>query len=316
MKHALLALYFARVQTLRAHLLSRLPASSRIRRKRLGSVGLTADPSPVEQRLCRLLDSALVACSGVSGGDTPSSSGLPSTDDRQQQRLAYAEHRKADESHVTIADAQEGPFSPQSEVRSGKKWRVSSRLVSHVGVAHENQIVDFAVWLLFKRAKQNARLPQKPGDAARWSNDLPENVLCHGFQRGQGPQHVGISILEGGGEEKPFSAYPCSSTIPDLFCTKPPQHAQTLKESPWPQLLALLGASGEKIMIDLLIDCSIFLPVEGGRRNFVQATGQLTSPLSWEYERHRLIWEIRLRQAPVQLGAIDCTPIVRAGSVF
>ncbi|EFX01630.1 telomerase reverse [Grosmannia clavigera kw1407] len=117
-KHALLTRCFPQVLTLRAYLLSRLPASSRIRRKKLREVGLAADPSPVEQRLRRLLDNALVACShhdGSGQGDKPLDS-LPSLqDDRQQQRLAYIEHKRAEESHVIISNAQEGVFSPQSE---------------------------------------------------------------------------------------------------------------------------------------------------------------------------------------------------------
>lgn len=39
-------------------------------------------------------------------------------------------------------------------------------------------------------------------------------------------------------------------------------------------MLAILGASSEKIMTDLLLDCSLFLPVETGDGNYVQLTGK------------------------------------------
>ncbi|KAI8298309.1 Telomerase reverse transcriptase [Colletotrichum sp. SAR11_59] len=47
----------------------------------------------------------------------------------------------------------------------------------------------------------------------------------------------------------------------------------TLKASPWPQLLMLLGKSGEQIMIDLLIDTAIFLPAQAGAGNMYQLSG-------------------------------------------
>ena len=68
----------------------------------------------------------------------------------------------------------------------------------------------------------------------------------------------------------PFPA----STIPGLCTTRNPQHAQTLKEAPWPQLLAILGASAEKIMTDLLLDCSLFIRVDAGFGNYIQLTGK------------------------------------------
>ncbi|KAM0332599.1 hypothetical protein ACHAQA_002883 [Verticillium albo-atrum] len=53
----------------------------------------------------------------------------------------------------------------------------------------------------------------------------------------------------------------------------PNHHVQALKESPWPQLLMLLGKSGESIMIDLLVDGAIFVPVQAGIGNMYQLSG-------------------------------------------
>ncbi|OAA61230.1 telomerase reverse [Niveomyces insectorum RCEF 264] len=261
-QHALLAQYYPRVETLRAYLLTRLPASSRIRRKKLRLVGKTPDPRPVERLLSRLLDTALIACphdaNGGGGGGGGSggggSSAGPNTnsavqqpaddDDRPQLRTIFLQTRQADESYVTVSNASEGVHSPQSE------------------------IVDFVVWLLFKRAKQNATT-KVFGAGNKRVGDFPKHVLCHGFQRGQAPRQGPAATAADG---KPVAMPVC--TVPGLYATKPNQHAQTLKEPPWPQLLALLGASGQAIMTDLLVDCSLFLPMDAGYGNYVQLTGR------------------------------------------
>jgi telomerase reverse transcriptase len=124
------------------------------------------------------------------------------------------------------------------------------------------QIVDFVIWLLFKRSKKNGGFKGYGG--------FPDNVICHGFQRGQKPPLWDAGIEMTG--VKPNALPTC--TIPGLYTARNPQNAQTLKEAPWPQLLAILGASAEKIMTDLLLDCSLFLPVETGDGNYVQLTGK------------------------------------------
>lgn len=47
-----------------------------------------------------------------------------------------------------------------------------------------------------------------------------------------------------------------------------------MKQSPWPQLLLLLGKFGESIMINMLLDCAIFLPVDAGQGNYYQLSGE------------------------------------------
>lgn len=47
-----------------------------------------------------------------------------------------------------------------------------------------------------------------------------------------------------------------------------------LREAPWPQLLALLGQAGERVMINLLSECSVFLKVDAGLDNYLQLTGR------------------------------------------
>ncbi|CAK7222169.1 Telomerase reverse transcriptase [Sporothrix eucalyptigena] len=231
-KNDLLARYFTRVETLRAYLLTRLPSSSRLRRKKLLSVGKSSEASAVEQLLSHVLDTTLVACA-----DNGPKEYSDLDQNREQLRETFSQTKRADESYVTVSSAAEGVFS------------------------HQAEIVDFVIWLLFSRSKKSGR---------GFGTGYPENVLCHGYQRGQKlPYHNVGTIIPG----VQVDAYP-ASTIPSLYTTRTPQNAQTLKEPPWPQLLAILGASAERIMTDLLLHCSLFLPVDAGIGNYVQLTGQ------------------------------------------
>jgi telomerase reverse transcriptase len=52
-----------------------------------------------------------------------------------------------------------------------------------------------------------------------------------------------------------------------------------LKGPPWPQILALMGKEGQRMMIDLILDCGIFVAVEGGHGNYFQLNGKNFFPL-------------------------------------
>lgn len=105
------------------------------------------------------------------------------------------------------------------------------------------QLVDFAIWSLFNREK-------KPG---AW----PKHLLCDGFRK------------------KAREGDPNGTSIPDVYSLYPNHHAAALKQEPWPHVLALLGRSGQKIMIDLLVERSIFVTVEAGIGNYYQISGKL-----------------------------------------
>lgn len=47
-----------------------------------------------------------------------------------------------------------------------------------------------------------------------------------------------------------------------------------MKTSPWPQVLTLMGREGERAMIDLILDCGIFLPIKNGLGSFHQLSGE------------------------------------------
>ena len=105
-------------------------------------------------------------------------------------------------------------------------------------------------------------------DAQAFGNrkSIPKNVLCFGYQRNMPIDRANK------GTAGADATLPC--TIPGLFVSRRPQNAQCLKELPWPQLLALLGASGVQIMTDLLMHCSLFVAVDSGIGNYLQVTGE------------------------------------------
>ena len=111
-KQDLLERCFPWVETLRAYLLTRLPSSSRLRRKKLVSVGKNPEANAVEQLLSHVLDTTLVACA-ENGQDND---GPVIDHDRETLRQTFSQTKQADESYVTVSSAAEGVFSPQAEV--------------------------------------------------------------------------------------------------------------------------------------------------------------------------------------------------------
>lgn len=117
--------------------------------------------------------------------------------------------------------------------------------------------MDFVIWLLFSKVKT-------PGT---W----PKHLLCDGFRRNRGFGPPG-QVQNG------------ERNIPGLFALRANPHVERLKQEPWPQLMLLLGQSGERIMMDLLLDCAMFLPVNAGTNNYVQISGKhLKRPDSYDF---------------------------------
>lgn len=107
--HPLLSRLFPHLQTLRDYVLSRLPASSRLRRKKIASVGLQSESkvsvTDIELAVARLLDATVVACSPQP--EAPH-------DDRWGKWNSFSQ--KGDESYVTLSDGYEGASFCQTEV--------------------------------------------------------------------------------------------------------------------------------------------------------------------------------------------------------
>ena len=110
-KHALVAQYFPRTATLRAYVLSKLPAGSRMRRKKIASVGRAPQSSEnpladAERALGRLLDTTLIGLH-----EQVSISG---TDRRWEHWVEFSQ--KGDESYVTLSEGSGSPMYSQAEV--------------------------------------------------------------------------------------------------------------------------------------------------------------------------------------------------------
>ncbi|KAH6608728.1 telomerase reverse transcriptase [Trichoderma cornu-damae] len=225
-KKDLLQRHYPHVRTLREHVLSALPDSLRVRRKKIAVLGSSTDAGEAELQLARILDTALVGTSQAA----PKSGREEVT---WQQWLSFSQ--KSDESYAPI----------------------SSGIAS--SIATQSEIVDFVVWALFSRER------------GPW----PKHLLCDGFRRTARDDQ------------------PARSTITGIFSLYPNSHVKALREAPWPHLLALLGQAGERVMVNLLSECSVFLKVDAGLDNYLQLTG---IPLS-ELETRTLhqTWKLQAR---------------------
>ncbi|KAI4202907.1 MAG: hypothetical protein LQ350_002278 [Teloschistes chrysophthalmus] len=147
--HPTLSLYYPRILTLRDYILSKLPPSSKKRRRRV--IALKGDAvteaktskassqcsqSTVVDALGRLLDRTLVC-------NRDDESRLDVQDREQDFRVFSQRHDGADESSLLE------PGTSQSE------------------------IIDFAIWLLFHRVHRHSHKPM--------------HMLCHGYQRTKAP---------------------------------------------------------------------------------------------------------------------------------
>ncbi|EGO53691.1 hypothetical protein NEUTE1DRAFT_19417, partial [Neurospora tetrasperma FGSC 2508] len=257
---ALLSIYYPQTLTLRQYALSKLPKTSRIRRKKIAALGLSSSfpsPSPapapasekpsaaqaLEQALGTLLDTTLV-CSH----DPPDiTSKKEKSDYRWEQWVGFSQGgggTKGDESHVTLSDGLKGAMYSQSD------------------------IVDFVIWLLFSRGSRSASFREKTKTGNGWPG--PRHLLCDGFRKGVPPQGRSGEMATTAGHQH---------QIPGVYAVHQNNCVKVLKEAPWPQFLMLLGKEGERIMLDLLLDCAVFVGVKEGKGNLVQVSGIPVSEL-------------------------------------
>lgn len=115
------------------------------------------------------------------------------------------------------------------------------------------EVVDFVIWNLFH-------------DTTTISC-RPKHILCHGYQR---------AIAQKGVDRTPAAA----PKIQGLILEQPNPNAQALKQAPWTEILALLGKDGNRIMLNLLLDCAIFLHLSAGKDNYYQLSGVPISDLT------------------------------------
>lgn len=123
--YAFLAQYYPKIQTLRSYIIASLPATSRIRRRKIESLGSSVpspqpcptpshEPVELEASLASFLDSTLVV--RADAVDQAGSRQQGAVDDRREKWLNFSQ--KGDESYVTLSNGPAGALFSQSEVRN------------------------------------------------------------------------------------------------------------------------------------------------------------------------------------------------------
>lgn len=110
-KHALLAQYYPKILTLRQYILDNLPASSRIRRRKIETFGTnepTGDPDDVRVQLAGLLDTTLVSLHVYPEEVTEARS--------KSHLQQWVDYSQKDDSRVTLSSSNASAIHYQSEV--------------------------------------------------------------------------------------------------------------------------------------------------------------------------------------------------------
>ncbi|OAF54483.2 hypothetical protein VC83_09002 [Pseudogymnoascus destructans] len=194
---------------------------------------------------------------------------LPSNSRIRRKKVLTAGRRSLDrrDGETAIDDADGlGPFldstlvgiphqNPQSDQRT-TRWNSFTNqadlsgldtTVTPFDLGHsQSEIVDFAVWLLFNNSMRE--------------NTSVKHLLCQGFSKvpSAGRMDANNATL---------------FAVRRLVPVYPNKHFNELKVDPWPQVLGLLGKGGDRVMIDLFVDCGIFLAASNGRGNYFQICG-------------------------------------------
>lgn len=61
--------------------------------------------------------------------------------------------------------------------------------------------------------------------------------------------------------------------IPGLVSQYPNPHVTNIKGTIWSHLLKVLGKAGDRVMLDLILDCGLFSRIETGKDNYYQLSG-------------------------------------------
>ena len=109
-----------------------------------------------------------------------------------------------------------------------------------------SDLVDHVIWRLFHKTHRQVH--------------RPPHMLCHGYQR--------VSNLRKANEDH------CAvAGIEGIVSYYPNSNVKALKGSTWAEVLALLGKS-DHILLDLFLDCGIFIAGDEGLDNFYQLSGR------------------------------------------
>ncbi|PPJ57194.1 hypothetical protein CBER1_07028 [Cercospora berteroae] len=209
--HALLEQYYPEVVTLRQYLASRLPKK---RRRILQQYGRDATAEK-DASLVDLLDTTFVGS---------------------------FEHVQVDDS--SFVDDDISLFTQQIS-ENGTAPSLTP------GKFKQPEIVDFAIWKLFRKEASNLR---------------PQHLLCQNYQR-----YLSVNDNGPGPEIVPG--------IPGVYSNGPHENVGTLKSHPWTAVPDVLGRGAERIVADMLMECGLFAPIRDAS-NFVQISGVPMSDLA------------------------------------
>ena len=218
-KHPVLSLYYRNVLTLRDYLLSNLPGTSKVRRRKIASIlPDTSSPhhgdqgtNPLSQndhRLSKLLHNTLVCTVHEQ---------TPRTD------CSRARDFEAFSQHVTST--------------------AGSSIASSISLS---DLVEHAIWRLFYKIHRHVH--------------RPPHLICHGFQRVGNPRKNNVDHCAVAG-------------IPGIVSYYPNSNVNVLKGPGWREILALLGDEGDRMILDLLLDCGIFIKGYEDQDNYYQLSG-------------------------------------------
>jgi len=87
----------------------------------------------------------------------------------------------------------------------------------------------------------------------------PHNLLCYGITRVHGQNKLEANA---------------QWTIPGLILLARNEYVEELKSPVWAKVLELLGGKGGEIMTSMLLNCSLFKPIEGLTGTYCQISGK------------------------------------------
>ena len=220
-KHPALSLYYRNILTLRDYLLTRLPTTSKTRRRKILSIlPDTANFHPNDEEISTL------------------SQNKHSLSKLLHNTLVCTVHEQTSRPEFSRLKDFEA-FSQHNNPTAGSSICGSTSSLS--------ELVDFAIYQLFHKTHRHAH--------------RPPHMLCHGFQRAGNPRQANEDHCAVAG-------------ILGLVSHYPNANVNELKSSSWSEVLSLLGNEGDRIMLDMVMDCGIFLAGHEGQGNLYQLSGR------------------------------------------
>ncbi|OJD31087.1 telomerase reverse transcriptase [Diplodia corticola] len=116
----------------------------------------------------------------------------------------------------------------------------------------QSEIVDFVIRSLFKK---------HPG------LHRPPHVLCHGYERASCP------------DRGPGPLPDASPNMSGIVSRYPNSHVKAVKGPAWSALLVSLGSGGDRIMVELLMNCGVFASLDGPSGGCYQLSGKSLADL-------------------------------------